>query len=146
MYTVVGPAGNVMLGTAVPAMRKLPANLKIPENFKNINTRLMSSPNAWTGNTSNMLNNIRNKNWRNASRSDIIKFIMYGYYGLFHRIKFFNEEDAKDDLAKFHHKYAIVSSRNPLNTSMIPAGVLWRRLQSITDEKYLLSLAKIVEW
>jgi len=146
MFTVAGPAGNVMLGTAVPAMRKLPANLKIPDNFKNINTRLMSSPNAWTGNTSNMLNNIRNKNWRNASRSDIIKFIIYGYYGLFHRIKFFGEEDAKDDLAKFHHKYAIVSNRNPLNTSMIPAGVLWRRLQSITDEKYLLSLAKIVAW
>ena len=146
MFTVAGPAGNVMLGTAVPAMRKLPANLKIPDNLKNINTRLLSSKNAWTGNTSNMLNRIRNNNWRNASRSDLIKFIMYGYYGAFHLLKFFGDEHPKNDIAKFHHKYAIVSNRNPLNTSMIPAGVLWRRLQSITDEKYLLSLAKIVAW
>jgi hypothetical protein len=146
MYTVVGPAGNVSLATAVPAMRTLPANLKIPNNFKNINKRLLSSKNAWTANTSNMLNNIRNKNWRNASRSDIIKFIMYGYYGLFHRIKFFGEENAKDDLAKFHHKYAIVSNRNPLNQSMIPPRFLWRRLQTIDDDRFLLSLAKIVEW
>jgi hypothetical protein len=145
MYTVVGPAGNIMLGTAVPAMRKLPANLKIPANLKNINKRLMTSPNAWTANTSYMLNMIRNKNWRNASRNDIIKFIMYGYYGAFHLVKF-GDERPKNDIAKFHHKYALVSNRNPLNTSMIPAEVLWRRLQSITDDRFLLSLAKTVEW
>jgi hypothetical protein len=145
MYTVVGPAGNVSLATAVPAMRKLPANLKIPDNFKNINKRLLSSKNAWTGNTSNMMNNIKN-NWNRASRSDIIKFIMYAYYGAFALVKFADEEKAKEDIAKFHHKYAIVSNRNPLNTSMIPAGVLWRRLQSITDDRFLVSLAKTVAW
>jgi len=146
MYTVVGPAGNVALATAVPAMRKLPANLRIPDNLKNINTRLLSSKNAWTGNTSNMLNRIRNNNWRHASRSDIIKFIMYAYYGAFHLVKFFGEEKAKEDIANFHHKYAIVSNRNPLNTSMIPVGVLWRRLQSIDDDRFLISLAKTVAW
>ena len=106
----------------------------------------MSSPNAWTANTSNMLNNIRNNNWRRASRSDLIKFIMYGYYGAFHRVKFFGEDNAEDDLAKFHRNYSIVSNRNPLNKSMIPPRFLWRRLQSITDKDYLLSLAKIVAW
>jgi hypothetical protein len=59
---------------------------------------------------------------------------------------FFGEENAKDDLAKFHHKYSIVSNRNPLNQSMIPPRFLWRRLQSIDDDRFLISLAKTVEW
>lgn len=148
MYTVVGPAGNVMLATPIPAMRKVSNNLKIPSNLENLNKRLLSSPNAWTANTSNMLNNIRNNNWRRATRDDLIKFIMYGYYGALSIIKFnlVGKNGSSNSINKFHRFYSTISSRNSFNTSMISPKALWRRLQSIEDEKVLLKMAKMVEW
>ena len=148
MYTVVGPAGNVMLATPIPTMRKVSNNLKIPSNLENLNKRLLSSPNAWTANTSNMLNNIRNNNWRRATRDDLIKFIMYGYYGALAIIKFnlVGKNGSSNSINKFHRFYSTISSRNAFNTSMISPKALWRRLQSIEDEKVLLKMAKIVAW
>lgn len=148
MYTVVGPAGNVALATAIPAMRKLPANLKIPDNLENLNKRLLASPNAWTANTSNMLNNIRNNNWRRATRDDLIKFIMYGYYGALAIIKFnsVGKNVSSNSINKFHRFYSTISNRNAFNTSMISPKALWRRLQTIEDDKVLLKMAKMVEW
>lgn len=148
MYTVVGPSGNVMLATPIPEMRKTSNNLKIPANLKNLNKRLMTSPNAWTGNTSNMLNRIRNNNWRHATRDDLIKFIIYAYYGAFQVVKFSlaGANDSQNSLNKFHRFYSTISSRNAFNKSMIPPEVLWRRLQSINSDRELLKIAKILEW
>lgn len=134
---VTGPTGNRMVAT--PIVRNIPVNLK------NLNTRLMSSKNAWTANTSNMLNNIRNNNWRGATRDDIIKFVMYAYYGAFHLKKFFNDDNAEKQIRSFHRAYSKISTRNARNNSMIPTEILWRRLQGLTKAS-LLTLAKMVEW
>ncbi len=138
----------MMLATPMPSMRQVHKNLKIPANFENLNKRLLASPNAWSGNTSNMLNRIRNNNWRRATRDDLIKFIMYGYYGAFAIIKF--DQDGKNtsqnSINKFHRFYSTISSRNVFNKSMIPPRALWRRLQSIEDDKVLLKIAKMLEW
>lgn len=138
---VVSPAGNRMVAT--PPMRNIPANLK------NLNKRLLANKNAWTANTSYMLNNIRQNGWNaGVKRDDIIKFIMYAYYGAFHLIKFdFDTENntARRQLHNFHHLYSTISTRDPRNRTMIPPAVLWRRLQNLT-KKSLVTLAKIVEW
>lgn len=138
---VVSPAGNRMVAT--PPVRNIPANLK------NLNKRLLANKNAWTANTSNMLNNIRRNGWNaGVKRDDIIKFIMYAYYGAFHLIKFDMDTEnntARRQLHNFHHLYSTISTRDPRNRTMIPPAVLWRRLQNLT-KKSLVTLAKIVEW
>lgn len=137
-----------MLATRVASMRQVSKNLKIPANLENLNKRLLASPNAWTGNTSNMMNNIRNNNWRGATRDDLIKFIMYGYYGALAIIKFdqAGKNGSQNSVNKFHRFYSTISSRNTFNKSMIPAGALWRRLQLIEDDRVLLKIAKMLEW
>ena len=136
---VNNPNGRRMVATRVVN--------NIPANLKNLNTRLMTSPNAWTANTSNMLNNIRRNNWKGASRNDIIKFVMYGYYGAFHLVKFnMNTNNiSRTQIHNFHHAYARISTRDPRNRTMISPEVLWRRLQNLTKAS-LLSLARIVAW
>ena len=134
---VVGPNGTRMIAT--PTVRN-----NVPANMKNLNTRLMASKNAWTANTSNMLNNIRS-NWSRATRDQIIKFIMYGYYGAFHLVKFFDDEDAAKHIRQFHIEYSKISTRNIRNKSMINPEILWRRLQALT-KKSLMTFARIVEW
>jgi hypothetical protein len=136
---VVSPAGNRMVAT--PNIPNIPANLK------NLNKRLLANKNAWTSNTSYMLNNIRRNGWDGVSRANLIKFIMYAYYGAFHLIKFDMETNNSERrmLRNFHRLYSQVSTRNRFNQSMIPPTVLWIRLHGLT-KKSLIILAKIVEW
>lgn len=136
---VIGPNGNRMVAT--PPVRNIPANLK------NLNKRLLAHKNAWTANTSNMLNNIRRDGWNGVSRANLIKFIMYAYYGAFHLIKFNMDTNNTSihQIRNFHYLYSQISNRNRHNQSMIPPAALWRRLQGLTKAS-LVSLAKIVEW
>jgi hypothetical protein len=137
---VVSPAGNLMVAT--PNIPHIPANLK------NLNTRLLANKNAWTANTSFMLNNIRRNGWNGVSRANLIKFIMYAYYGAFHLIKFNmdrNNNSEANMLRNFHRLYSQVSTRNRNNQSMITPTVLWRRLQGLSTPS-LIILAKTVEW
>ena len=136
---VVSPAGNRMVAT--PNIPNIPANLK------NLNKRLLANKNAWTYHTSYMLNNIRRNGWNGVSRANLIKFIMYAYYGSFHLMKFFNENKNSEanKLRIFHRLYSQVSTRNRYNQSMIPPAVLWRRLHGLT-KKSLIILAETVEW
>ena len=128
-YYVIGPNGDRMV--ARPVVRNIPANLK------NINKR------QWTTNTSVMLNKIRQNGWSHVKRDDIIKFIMYAYYGAFALKN--NDDEVRRQVHNFHYAYSKISTRDPRNRIMISPAVLWRHLQPLT-KAYLVFLAKIVEW
>lgn len=125
------PNGTVMLASQ---------NVNVPQKFLNLNTRFKNSLNSFP---TNRLNSIRNNNWKNASRSDIIEFIMTTYYSYFGPI---DEDDYKEIFIPiFHRAISKLTTRNSRNRSMIPVRVLYRLLIKLNRDT-LLKLAQIIEW
>ena len=129
---------NIMIAT--------PVRSNIPSNLKNLNERFVTgknAKNAWTHHTSYMLNNIRRNGWNHVGKEDLIKFIMYAYYGAFNDLKYHNGNNSQ--IRNFHRAYSKLSTRNPNNKTMISPSVLWRRLQTLTPFQ-LVKFAEIIEW
>ena len=129
---------NIMLATQV--------RNNIPANLKNLNERFVfgkNAKNAWTYHVSHNLNNIRRNGWNKVKRNDMIKFIMYAYYGTFNDWIYHNGNNSQ--INNFHRAYSKISTRNSNNKSMISPSVLWRRLQALGTSE-LIKFAEIIEW
>jgi hypothetical protein len=110
-----------------------PVHKAIPTSLKNLNKNL-----NW-----NSLKKTRNI--EKMSRNNLIKFIMYAYYGAWKAMKENASNAARRQLHNFDYKYMNISTRQRGNHSQIPPRVLWDKLQRLS-RNYMLGLAKIIEW
>lgn len=130
---VASVGGNIAL--AVPT-----THTPMPNKYKDINTRYNRNLKNFPANKLNKLHGRFNQ----VTKSELIEFIMHGYYSYFSN-EMKNNNNAPKIRRYIHYVVSLLTTRNRFNNRKIPVEQFYNLLTRL-NKQTLVTIAKILEW